>query len=56
MATSPDDAARIAALQAELADLYRRLALTRPMQRDHMPIELQIARVKQQLDELQQRS
>jgi len=40
------------ASQRELADLYRRLALTRTLSRDRLTLHMEISRVKKRIAEL----
>jgi hypothetical protein len=41
------------AAHRELAELYRRLELVRPMSRDRIRIQMQIARVKRRIADLE---
>jgi len=41
------------ASQRELADLYRRLAMTRTLSRDRLMLHMEISRVKKRIAELQ---
>jgi hypothetical protein len=40
------------AAERELAELYRRLALARPMGRERIELEMEIARVRKRIEEL----
>jgi hypothetical protein len=44
------------AAQRELAELYRQLALVRPLSRDRMRIQTQIVRVRRRIASLQRQS
>jgi hypothetical protein len=48
MAETPLEAAR-----HELGELYRRLALVRPMSRERIRLQMQIARVKKRISQLE---
>jgi hypothetical protein len=44
---------QLEAAHRELQELYKRLALTRPLGRERIDIEMQIARVRRRIAELQ---
>jgi hypothetical protein len=43
---------QLGAARRELADLYKRLALVRPMSRQRIAIQMQIARVRRRISQL----
>lgn len=43
----------LGAAQHELAELYKRLALVRPMRRERIGLQMQIARVKRRIAQLE---
>jgi hypothetical protein len=45
--------APLEAARRELADLYKRLALVRPMSRERIGIQMQIARVRRRISKLE---
>jgi hypothetical protein len=51
MATPPDP--RLEAARRELGDLYRQLAVARPFSRSRMATQMQIARLKRRIAQLE---